>query len=140
MSVMKKKVIIFGVIIVLVLYIIFLHCITSTRNAGIAPGTRLLLTTDVWKDNSNIELYLCVLEMLDRNEVASAKERIQQLLYISIMMPPLWELMDDSADVLKAKRIELLKRIKKYHEEHKDEINMELPSNKQAVQQFDNLM
>ncbi len=144
MSVMKKKVIIFGIIIVLVLYIIFLHCITSTRNAGDTPGIRLLLTTGVWKENSDIELYLCVLEMLDGNDVASAKERIQQLLYISIVQPPLWELID-SPDILgvdlnlEAKRTELLKRIKKYHEEHKHEINMEILSNKRAVQQFDNL-
>ena len=138
MSVMKKKVIIFGVIIVLVLYIIFLHCITSTRNADITPGTRLILTTDVWERHANIEQDLCVLEMLDGNDVAAAKEHIQQLLYISIMRPPLWEL-TDSPDVLKAERVELLKRIKKYHEEHKHEIDMKLLSNKRAVQQFENL-
>ena len=74
-------------------------------------------------------------------DIDAAKERIQQLLYIRIAVPPQWELLD-SPDVLnlKTKRIELLKRIKKYHEEHKDEIDMELPSNKRAVQQFDNLM
>ena len=141
MSVMKKKVIIFGVIIVLVLYIIFLHCIISTRYAryaDITPGNRLILTTDVWERHANIEQDLCVLEMLDGNDVAAAKERIQQLLYISIMMPPMWEL-TDSPEYLKAERVELLKRIKKYHEEHKHEIDMELLSNKRAVQQFENL-
>ena len=76
--------------------------------------------------------------MFDGNDVAAAKERIQQLLYISIMIPPSWEL-TDSPDALKAERVELLKRIKKYHEEHKHEINMEILSNKRAVQQFENL-
>lgn len=115
-----------------------MHCITNIRNTGITPLARLLITTSVWAENTDIEAYLCVLEMLDRNDVVAAKERIQQLLYIRIVEPPMWELVD-STDILnlKDKRIELLKRIKQYHEDHKDEIDMELPSNKQAVQQFD---
>ena len=55
MSIMKKKVILLGIIIVLVLYIIFLHCIKSTGNAGISPDARLLLTTAVWAENADIE-------------------------------------------------------------------------------------
>ena len=141
MIAMKNNVVMSGIMITLVLYIIFLHCITSTRNAGISLDARLLLTTGVWAENADMDVYLCVLEMLDRNDVVAAKERIQQLLYIRIVEPPMWKLMD-SSDVLnlKAERIKLLKRIKKYHEEHKDEIDMEHPTNKRAVQQFDNLM
>lgn len=141
---MKMKIIISGIIIVLVLYIIFLHCTTTTEHAGVTPITRSLLTLDIWGENEDIEQYLRVLEMLDENDIDAAKERIQQLLYIRIMVPPQWELLDSSgalkAERLKAERIELLKRIKKYHEEHKDEIDVNLPLNKRAVQQFDNLM
>lgn len=138
MSIMKKKVIICSVIIVLVLYIIFLHCIISKRSVSVTPIMRAILTTDVMRQNARIGQLLSVLEMFDGNDVAAAKERIQQLLYVSIMYTPLWE-HTDSPDALKAERVELFKRIKKYHEEHKHEINMELPSNKRAVQQFDNL-
>ena len=144
MSAMKKKFIIFGIIIVLVLYIVFLHCITYTRNTGMSADTRFFLTMDVWADNVDIEQYLYVLEMLNENDIDCAKEHIQKLLYIRIGVPPQWELLDSSgalkAESIKAERIELLKRIKKYHEEHKDEIDMKLPSNKRAVQQLDNLI
>ena len=141
MSVMKKKVILFGIIIVLVLYIIFLHYITSTGEADMSPDARLLLTTTVWADNTDIEQYLDILEMFDINDVDAARERIQRLLYIRIAKNPMWEYIESFGGLnLKTQRIELLKRIKNYHEKHEDEINMNLPSNKQAVQQFDNLM
>ncbi len=135
MRAMKKKFVVFGIIVVLVLYIIFLHWTINTRNTGI---TRLFTTTSVWAGNTDIEAYLYVLEMLDGNDVVAAKEHIQKLLYIRIVVPPMWEFTDSFGTFnLKDKRIELLKRIKQYHEDHKDEIDMDLPSNKLAVQQFD---
>jgi hypothetical protein len=141
MRAMKNKVILFGIIIVLVLYIIFLHCIKSTGNEDISLDARLLITTGVWAENTDIEQYLYVLELFDRNDIDAAKKRIQRLLYIRIAEPPDWKLIGSLDGLnLKAQRIELLQRIKQYHEEHKDEIDMDLPSNKQAVQQLDNLI
>jgi hypothetical protein len=137
MSALKNKVILFGIIIVLVLYIIFLHCTTRT---GISPDARLIITTSVWAENVTIGRYLDVLEMLDKNNIDAAKKSIQNLLYISIMVPPDWELMGPLNGLdLETQRIELLKRIKKYHEEHKNEIDMKFPSNQKAVQQLDSL-
>ena len=95
-------------------------------------------TANVLAENTDISVYLSVLEMLNANDVVSAKERIQQMLYLRIMEPPVWELVDPPVRwVLEEQRMELLRRIKEYHEEHKDEIDMNQPGNRQAVRQFE---
>ena len=140
---MKIKIIMSGIIVVLVLYIIILHFTTTVGHAGVTPFTRELMTIDTWRENADIEQFLLVLKMLNENDIDAVKKRIQQLLYIRIAAPPQWEVLDSSgalnAELLKAERTKLLKRIKKYHEEHKEEIDMNDPANKRAVQQLENL-
>ena len=97
----------------------------------------IFLNSDARLDNSTIDGYLTVLELLDNGEVAKAKKRLQESMYIKIGKDPEWEFVTDKS--IKNRRMRLLRRIRQYHEKHKDDVDMNLPSNRAAVERLQNL-
>ena len=138
----KRSMLIFFGLYCAFLVLIFHHGCTIGRQRAVPEATvREFLTLTICAENQRIEQYLLLLEMLDRGDVASAKKRLQELLYILIMVPPEppeWEATDEP-EFLKEERLRLLRRIKAYHEKHKHEIDMTLPSNRAAVRHLEKI-
>jgi hypothetical protein len=96
---------------------------------------RLQGALNEWQRVALMLNYLDVLEMLDRGEVADAKKRVQQLLYIQVASEPETDLLRDDplAEWTLPARSDALERAKAFHDKHRDEIDMMLPSNQKAV-------
>jgi len=144
----QRESIVFSIILTAIFCIILQGCaVTKSESCVSESDVRELLTTMAWGDNIEIEQLITVLEWLDENKLDKARKHLQEVLYVRIGVPPGWEeleleYLEDTfmnPDALKAERLKLLKRIKKYHEKHKNEINMRFPSNRRAVLQLERI-